>query len=72
MSLIRGIEASPVKRHVVESMTGLCRDLDMRVVAEGIETRAELACILDLGCDYLQGYLLGRPAPDLVVSAQTW
>lgn len=69
MSLIRGIEASPVKRHIVESMTKLCRDLDMRVVAEGIETKLELDAILDLGCDYLQGYLLGRPGPTLVHAA---
>jgi EAL domain-containing protein (putative c-di-GMP-specific phosphodiesterase class I) len=72
MSLIRGIEASPVKKHIVESMTKLCRDLDMRVVAEGIETMLELACILDLGCDYLQGYLLGRPGPAIVSSTLTW
>lgn len=69
MSLIRRIEASPVKRHIVESMTKLCRDLDMRVVAEGIETKLELDAILDLGCDYLQGYLLGRPGPTLVHAA---
>jgi EAL domain-containing protein (putative c-di-GMP-specific phosphodiesterase class I) len=72
MSLIRGIEAAPVKKHIVESMTRLCRELDMKVVAEGIETTAELACILGLGCDYLQGYLLGRPGPALVPSSQTW
>ncbi len=72
MTLIRGIEASTVKKHVVESMTRLCRDLDMKVVAEGIETTPELATILDLGCDYLQGYLLGRPGPALVPSSQTW
>ena len=72
MTLIRGIEDSPVKQHVVESMTRLCRDLDMRVVAEGIETLPELACIIDLGCDYLQGYLLGRPGPALLPSQQTW
>lgn len=72
MSLIRGIETAPVKRHVVESMTKLCRDLDMRVVAEGIETTPELATILDIGCDFLQGYLLGRPGPALVASSQIW
>jgi EAL domain-containing protein (putative c-di-GMP-specific phosphodiesterase class I) len=72
MSLIRGIESSPVRRHIVESMTRLCRELDMKVVAEGIETMPELATILDLGCDCLQGYLLGRPASTLIPSAQTW
>jgi len=53
-------------------MTRLCRELDMKVVAEGIETMPELATIIDLGCDYLQGYLLGRPGPALVPSSQTW
>ncbi|MDF2692077.1 MAG: hypothetical protein K0S65_460 [Labilithrix sp.] len=72
MSLIRGIESAPVKRHIVESMTRLCRELDMQVVAEGIETRPELATLIDLGCDYLQGYLLGRPGPALVPSSKTW
>ncbi|MBN9164843.1 MAG: EAL domain-containing protein [Myxococcales bacterium] len=72
MTLIRGIEASTVKKHVVESMTRLCRELDMKVVAEGIETMPELATIIDLGCDYLQGYLLGRPGPALVPSSPTW
>lgn len=72
MSLIRGIESSAVKRHVVESMTRLCRELDMKVVAEGIETMAELATIIDIGCDFLQGYLLGRPGPALVPSSATW
>ena len=72
MSLIRGIEGSPVKRHIVESMTRLCRELDMQVVAEGIETMAELATVIDLGCDHLQGYLLGRPDAALVPSPRTW
>jgi EAL domain-containing protein (putative c-di-GMP-specific phosphodiesterase class I) len=72
MTLIRDIEKSPVKRHVVESMTRLCRELDMKVVAEGIETVPELACVIDLGCDYLQGYLLGRPASTLIPSPRSW
>jgi EAL domain-containing protein (putative c-di-GMP-specific phosphodiesterase class I) len=61
MSLVRGIESSAVKRLIVGRIAGLCHDLQMRVVAEGIETRAELECMLELGCEYLQGYLLGHP-----------
>jgi EAL domain-containing protein (putative c-di-GMP-specific phosphodiesterase class I) len=72
MSLIRGIESSTVKRQVVSSMTRLCRDLDMRVVAEGIESSAELETIVSLGCDYVQGYLLGRPGPALSISPHSW
>jgi EAL domain-containing protein (putative c-di-GMP-specific phosphodiesterase class I) len=72
MTLIRDVEKTPVKRRIVDSMTRLCRDLDMKVVAEGIETATELACLLSLGCDYLQGYYLGRPAPEALPSKQTW
>ncbi len=77
MSLVRGIEGSQVKKLIVGRITGLCHDLGMRVVAEGIETVAELSCMRDLGCEYLQGYLLGRPserdgAVSVGVDSQTW
>ncbi|MBX3228585.1 MAG: EAL domain-containing protein [Labilithrix sp.] len=72
MTLIRDVEKNPVKRQIVASMTRLCRDLDMRVVAEGIETADELACVVGLGCDYLQGYYLGRPSPEIAASTQKW
>ncbi len=63
MSLIRGIDTQATKRKLVESINGLCHDLGILVVAEGIETEAEREVLVDLGCDLLQGYLLGRPAP---------
>lgn len=72
MSLIRGIETSPVRSHIVDRITRLCHELDMLVVAEGIETVPELGRLVALSCDYLQGYLLGRPAPRLVPSAHSW
>jgi EAL domain-containing protein (putative c-di-GMP-specific phosphodiesterase class I) len=61
MTLVRGCDAEPVKRKLIGSMAALCRDLGMQVVAEGIETPAERAAVVDLGCDLLQGYLIGRP-----------
>lgn len=72
MSLIRGIEVSPVRGHLVKCMTDLCRDLDMKVVAEGIESSSELARLLELNVDYLQGYLLGRPRPTPITSPYRW
>jgi EAL domain-containing protein (putative c-di-GMP-specific phosphodiesterase class I) len=36
----------------------------MTVVAEGVETEAQYRVLTELGCDYAQGYLLGRPCPD--------
>ena len=72
MSLVRGIGASAVKRVIVGRIAGLCRDLKMRVVAEGIETEDELACMIELGCEYLQGYLLGRPEAEPTPSPFRW
>ncbi|HEY2748804.1 MAG TPA: EAL domain-containing protein [Polyangia bacterium] len=63
MSLVRDIDADSTRQRVVGSMTRLCRELGMSVVAEGIETVAERDALLTLGCDLLQGYLFARPGP---------
>jgi EAL domain-containing protein (putative c-di-GMP-specific phosphodiesterase class I) len=62
MSLVRDIHESPVKQKLVRSMTALCKDLGIAVVAEGIEVAEERDAIIGLGCDLLQGYLLAKPA----------
>ncbi|MFO0761246.1 MAG: EAL domain-containing protein [Byssovorax sp.] len=61
MSLIRGIDADPVKRNLVRAMTAVCRDSGILVVAEGIETIAERDVVAEIGCDLMQGYLFARP-----------
>lgn len=61
MSLVRGIESSAVKRKLVSAIVALSKDLDIKLVAEGIETAAERDCIVSLGADALQGYLFARP-----------
>jgi EAL domain-containing protein (putative c-di-GMP-specific phosphodiesterase class I) len=63
MSLIRDVHQNSTKQKVVRSMTALSKDMGMIVVAEGVECQAERDCLLDLGCDYLQGYLFARPGP---------
>ena len=62
MALIRGIDGSARKRSIVAAMVGVCRDLGVRLIAEGIETRAEAMAVRALGIDLMQGYLFGRPA----------
>ncbi len=39
----------------------MCRDFGIPLVAEGVETEEEKAVLVDLGCDYLQGFLCGKP-----------
>jgi EAL domain-containing protein (putative c-di-GMP-specific phosphodiesterase class I) len=61
LSLIRDIDTSPVKHRIVSRMTELAHDLGIQVVAEGIESRAERDALIDIGCDYLQGFLFAKP-----------
>jgi EAL domain-containing protein (putative c-di-GMP-specific phosphodiesterase class I) len=65
MSLVRDIDQSPRKQSIVGSLLTVClRDLDTRVVCEGVETSGERDTLVRLGADLLQGYLLGRPVPE--------
>jgi EAL domain-containing protein (putative c-di-GMP-specific phosphodiesterase class I) len=61
MSLVRGLDQSPTKQKLIHSMIGLCRDLRIQIIAEGIETVAERDELIRLGGDLCQGYLFARP-----------
>lgn len=61
MSIVRGIDKDKKKRSVVSSVVRLCRELGIEVIAEGIETKEELATLIELDVDYGQGNFLGRP-----------
>jgi len=61
MSLIRGIDRSPMKQKLLGSIVGLCRDLGIEMIAEGIETPEERDALVRLGGDLCQGYLFARP-----------
>ena len=63
LALVRGVDASPTRQRLIASMTAVCHELGARVVAEGVETAAVRDALRDLGCDLLQGYFFGRPAP---------
>jgi EAL domain-containing protein (putative c-di-GMP-specific phosphodiesterase class I) len=61
MSLIRGIDSSPMKQKLLASIVKLCQDLGIQMIAEGIETEAERDTLVRLGGDLCQGYLFARP-----------
>jgi len=63
MSLTRDIDRSPVKQKLVASLTGLCREMNLTIVTEGVETAEERDTLTALGCDLLQGYLFAKPGP---------
>ncbi|MBB2903191.1 EAL domain-containing protein (putative c-di-GMP-specific phosphodiesterase class I) [Kineococcus radiotolerans] len=78
--LISGIDADPVKHALVEVLGDLVGRMDGWVLAEGIETPAELETVVGLGVALGQGYVLARPAAvvlpelgeELVRDIQTW
>ncbi|MGH7438376.1 MAG: EAL domain-containing protein [Polyangiaceae bacterium] len=63
MSLVRDVHRSDVRRRLIGSMTGLCKEMGMLVVAEGVETVEERDCVRGIGCDLLQGYFYSKPGP---------
>lgn len=62
MDLIRKIDTNPARRAIVRSLVGLCDEMGIEVVAEGIETLAERDCLYDLGINLMQGYFFAKPA----------
>lgn len=63
MSLVRNVHQSDVRQRLIVSMTSLCKEMNMLVVAEGVEIVEESTSVLGAGCDLLQGYLFAKPGP---------
>lgn len=61
MSLVRGVDEDPRLHGAVAAALVLAEHTGSRVIAEGIETQAEKECLVRLGVELGQGYLLGRP-----------
>jgi PAS domain S-box-containing protein len=61
-AFVRSMRVSREGRKIVSAVIGLGQSLGMPVVAEGIETHAQLRILRQLGCDFGQGYLFARPA----------
>jgi EAL domain-containing protein (putative c-di-GMP-specific phosphodiesterase class I) len=61
LALVRDIDTDRTRRAIVRGITQVCTDLDIAVIAEGIESPAELAALRDLGITLFQGYLFARP-----------
>ena len=60
-SFVSGTESNPRNSAILSTIVTLGHGLGMDVVAEGIETEAQLAALRRLGCDHGQGYLFSRP-----------
>ena len=62
ISIIRGIDSDPDKQQILHNVVRYAQPRSMQIIAEGVETAAEMRTVIDLGADLLQGYFLARPA----------
>ena len=63
ISLTRAIDSDRARRALASALISFADEMDMTIVAEGIETEAELRTLTDLGVRFGQGFHLARPAP---------
>jgi EAL domain-containing protein (putative c-di-GMP-specific phosphodiesterase class I) len=55
------VQSSALKQRTIGALCRLCREVGTLVVGEGVETLEERDTLVALGCDLLQGYVIGRP-----------
>ncbi len=63
MEIVRDIDTVKDRQDIARNLVSYAHDRGIRVIAEGVETEAELRELVALDVDYLQGYLIARPAP---------
>ena len=61
MALVRDIDRNPTRQAIVRGLMTMLEELEVGVIAEGVESREEFACLSDLGISLFQGYLFARP-----------
>ncbi len=61
MSFVRKLETNPYVQKIVETIIKMCHDMEIKVIAEGVETETQLKLLQDYSCDYVQGYLYSKP-----------
>lgn len=61
MAIIRGVDHDEKRQAVFQNLAALCHEMGVKVIAEGVETRAEMETVIRLGADYIQGFFTGKP-----------
>jgi len=61
MALTRNIDKDRIRRSIVSGILSVCREISIKVIAEGVETREECMALRDKGVELFQGYFFARP-----------
>lgn len=62
-SFIRGIPDNNDDMAIIKAIVAMSKALNLEIVAEGVETQQQLDMLTEIGCEKIQGYLIGRPTP---------
>ncbi|GAB0151039.1 EAL domain-containing protein [Marinobacterium sp. BA1] len=62
-AFIKNLVHNPADQGIVKAVLGIAESLNMRVIAEGVETAEELSLLTAFGCDEIQGFFISRPVP---------
>ena len=62
-SFVHSISTQEDALNIIKLITGMAKSLNMKAVAEGVETQEQLENLQALGCDFAQGYLFSKPQP---------
>jgi EAL domain-containing protein (putative c-di-GMP-specific phosphodiesterase class I) len=62
-TFVKGLASDKRSQAITKAIIDLAHDLEMEVIAEGIETEDQLAFLDDAGCEYIQGFLFSEPMP---------
>ncbi len=71
-SFVADIDTDPDAHHFLRALIRLGKDLGLQLVAEGVERASQLTVLRELGCDYVQGFLVSRPLPAEAFDRELW
>nr|WP_243464336.1 EAL domain-containing protein [Clostridioides difficile] len=62
MSIVRGIDKDENRQKILKNLISYSNERNIKVIAEGVETKGEMETLINLGVDYMQGYYISKPS----------